>query len=47
MEDEFMGWKESLFAAFYTAITTILTKGKIVEQKNIEKALDSLVTIDN
>jgi hypothetical protein len=41
-----MGWRESLFAAFYVAITTVLTKGKMVEERNIFKAIDSLTTID-
>lgn len=46
IEDEFMGWKESLFAAFYVAITTVLTKGKVVEERSIFKAIDALITID-
>lgn len=46
VEEEFMGWKESLFTAFYTAITTVLAKGKPIEEKQINNVINKLATID-
>jgi hypothetical protein len=47
VEDEFMGWKENLFSAFYTAVSSVLTKCKEIEEKQIVNIINKLLTIDN
>lgn len=46
VEDEFMGWKENLFATFYSALVMVLSK-KEVESKSIANVINKLLTIDN
>lgn len=46
VEDEFMGWKENLFATFYSALVMVLSK-KEVDSKNIANVINKLLTIDN
>lgn len=42
IEDEFIGWKEAIYACFYTAVRVALTKNSPVETKKVSMALRQL-----
>jgi hypothetical protein len=46
VEDEFVGWKESLYAAFYSAIVAVITKNKPIDDKAINSLLKVVGTMD-
>ena len=47
IEDEFLGWREALYACFYTAIMTSLTKNKPIATAKINDMLKQLKPIDD
>jgi hypothetical protein len=46
VEEEFMGWREALFSAFYSAVFTTVTNGKSIDEKQIVRALQQAAVID-
>lgn len=45
VEDQFVGWKEALYACFYTAVKAIITKNQPIPQKKINQMLKQLSKI--
>lgn len=35
IEDQFMAWKEAVYACYYTAITTIMNPKRLVESNKV------------
>lgn len=46
VEEEFMGWREALYSTFYSAVSTAITHAKIIEEKQIVRALQQAAAID-
>lgn len=42
VEDQFIGWKEQIYACFYTAVTVVLTKNKPIETKQVSSILKKI-----
>lgn len=46
VEDEFVGWKEGLYASVYAAMLAVITKNKPIESKAIHAVLKAIGAID-
>jgi hypothetical protein len=46
IEDQFIGWKESLFACFYAAVLAVITKNKPIEVARISHLIKQLALLD-
>jgi hypothetical protein len=42
-----MGWREALYSTFYSAVYTTVTNGKIIDEKQITRALQQSAVIDS
>ena len=42
IEDEFIGWKEAVYACFYTAVSVAITKNQSVENSRVATMLKKM-----